>query len=304
MVRTGEHLVGRAETCSVFDESLLGLAHGPPPAALALIGEPGIGKTRLLAEAAARADAHGYLVLRGAASELERDLPFWVFVDALDEHVRRLEPHSLDALDDETRDTLAVILPSLNPPAGSRAIAILHDRYRVHAAVRDLLERLAAVTPLVLLVDDLHWADTGVHRALRRPPPAPARRSHPRRSLPPSAAGARPTVRRARARAPLRRAATDRDRCAHAAAGARAPGRSGRRRDRAGDVRGERRQPLLPRATRPIARSSAARTFPRRSRRTWPRSSRSSATTRDSRSTARPWSGIPSTPSSRPQQAA
>ena len=47
-------------------ESLLGLAHGPPPAALALIGEPGIGKTRLLAEAAARADAHGYLVLRGA----------------------------------------------------------------------------------------------------------------------------------------------------------------------------------------------------------------------------------------------
>ena len=177
MVRTGEHLVGRAETCSVFDESLLGLAHGPPPAALALIGEPGIGKSRLLAEAAARADAHGYLVLRGAASELERDLPFWVFVDALDEHVRGLEPHSLDALDDGTRDTLAEILPSLNPPAGSRATAVLHDRYRVHAAVRDLLERLAAVTPLVLLVDDLHWADTAsielFGALLRRPPDAP-----------------------------------------------------------------------------------------------------------------------------------
>ena len=177
MVRTGEHLVGRAETCSVFDESLLGLAHGPPPAALALIGEPGIGKTRLLAEAAARADAHGYLVLRGAASELERDLPFWVFVDALDEHVRGLEPHSLDALDDGSRDTLAEILPSLNPPAGSRATAVLHDRYRVHAAVRDLLERLAAGTPLVLLVDDLHWADTAsielFGALLRRPPDAP-----------------------------------------------------------------------------------------------------------------------------------
>jgi DNA-binding CsgD family transcriptional regulator/tetratricopeptide (TPR) repeat protein len=177
MVRTGEHLVGRAETCSVFDESLLGLAHGPPPAALALIGGPGIGKTRLLAEAAARADAHGYLVLRGAASELERDLPFWVFVDALDEHVRGLEPHALDALDDGTRDTLAEILPSLSSPAGSRAAPVLHDRYRVHAAVRDLLERLAAATPLVLLADDLHWADAAsielFGALLRRPPDAP-----------------------------------------------------------------------------------------------------------------------------------
>ena len=88
-----------------------------------------------------------------------------------------LEPHSLDALDDGTRDTLAEILPSLNPPAGSRATAVLHDRYRVHAAVRDLLERLAAVTPLVLLVDDLHWADTAsielFGALLRRPPDAP-----------------------------------------------------------------------------------------------------------------------------------
>ena len=223
MVRTGEHLVGRAETCSVFDESLLGLAHGPPPAALALIGEPGIGKTRLLAEAAARADAHGYLVLRGAASELERDLPFWVFVDALDEHVRGLEPHSLDALDDGTRDTLAEILPSLNPPAGSRATAVLHDRYRVHAAVRDLLERLAAATPLVLLVDDLHWADTAsielFGALLRRPPDAPilvAASLRPRQA--PGRLSA--ALERAHRSGVLQRIEIE---CAHGAAGSRAP---------------------------------------------------------------------------------
>ena len=65
-------------------------------AALLLLGEPGIGKTRLLAELAARADARGLLVLAGSASELERDLPFWVFVDALDEYVEGLEPQRLD----------------------------------------------------------------------------------------------------------------------------------------------------------------------------------------------------------------
>ena len=82
----GEHLVGRAETCGVLDAALSELDSGRS-AALALVGEPGIGKTRLLAELAARADARGQLVLYGSASELERDLPFWVFVDALDEYV-------------------------------------------------------------------------------------------------------------------------------------------------------------------------------------------------------------------------
>jgi DNA-binding NarL/FixJ family response regulator len=177
MAPTGQHLVGRAETCNVIDASLFGLPHGPPPAALSLVGEPGIGKTRLLAEAGARADACGYLVLRGAASELERDLPFWVFVDALDEHVRGLEPHRLDAFDEATRAALAEILPSLSPPAGPRPAAVLDDRYRVHAAVRNLLEQLAATTPLVLLVDDLHWADSAsielFGALLRRPPDAP-----------------------------------------------------------------------------------------------------------------------------------
>src|SRR3954471_8427633 len=108
-------------------------------AALLLVGEPGIGKTRLLAELAARADAQGQLVLSGSASELERDLPFSVFVDALDEYVRGLERSRLGALDDDVRTELAHVFPSLTPLAGGE-VALQHERYRSHRAVRDLLE--------------------------------------------------------------------------------------------------------------------------------------------------------------------
>src|SRR3712207_6781933 len=89
VVSTSEHLVGRAETCGVFDD-VLGALDSGRPGALALVGEPGIGKTRLLAELGSRSDARGHLVLGGSASEFERDLPFWVFVHALDEYVRGL----------------------------------------------------------------------------------------------------------------------------------------------------------------------------------------------------------------------
>ena len=134
-----------------------------------------MGKTRLLAELEALADARGQLVLSGTASELEDDLPFWVFVDALDEYVQALAPHRLDALDAEARAELPNVLPSAPRPDGAAPPAI--ERYRTHRAVRALLEALAEQRPLVLLLDDLHWADSGsielLGALLRRPLAAP-----------------------------------------------------------------------------------------------------------------------------------
>ena len=170
-----EDLVGRAETCGVFDDVLDELDRGRS-AALALVGEPGIGKTRLLEELAARADARGHLVLDGSASELERDLPFWVFVDALDEYVQSLPPPRLEALDDDVRGELAHVFPSLARFEAAGGAVFQHERYRTHRAVRELLERLTSTTPLVLVLDDLHWADSGsvelLGALLRRPPAA------------------------------------------------------------------------------------------------------------------------------------
>src|SRR6266542_3288183 len=139
-----------------------------------LEGEPGIGKTRLLRELAARAEARGHIVLSGSASELERDLPFSVFVDTLDEYVAGLEPRRLGVLDDQVQAELAHVFPSLWALAGGREVAPQHERHRSHRAVRELIERLAAPTPLLLVLDDVHWADSAsvelLGALLRRPP--------------------------------------------------------------------------------------------------------------------------------------
>jgi len=171
-----EHLVGRAAELSAVD-GLLADTAGGAGTALLLAGEPGIGKTRLLAELAARADARGWLVLTGSASELESDLPFCLFVDALDEYVAGLDPRRIAALGDGVAADLGQVLPALGDQAADGRGRGADERYRAHGAVRALLERLAAATPLALLLDDVHWADPAsvelMAALLRRPPAAP-----------------------------------------------------------------------------------------------------------------------------------
>jgi ATP/maltotriose-dependent transcriptional regulator MalT len=166
--------VGRTSELDLLDESLAAIGGGDPRA-VEVVGPAGIGKTRLLAELARRADAKGQIVLTGAGAELEQDLPFWVFVDALDEYVEGIEPRRLERLDDVVRSELAQVLPSLADARGAVAQAI-HERYRTHRAVRELLEQLAATKPLVLVLDDLHWADPAsldlIVALLHRPPAA------------------------------------------------------------------------------------------------------------------------------------
>ncbi len=170
-----DHFVGRSEELGSLDEILAEVDEGRA-AAIELVGEPGIGKTRLLAEFARRADSRGRLVLLGSASELERDLPFSVFVDALDEYLRGLDPSRLAALDEDVRTELAHVFPSLSALATARQVALQHERYRSHRAVRALLEDLAKTRPLVLVLDDFHWADSAsaelLGALLRRPPAA------------------------------------------------------------------------------------------------------------------------------------
>ena len=175
MAVLAEHLVGRAEELGALELALAEVEDGKA-AALELVGEPGIGKSRLISELIARADERAQLVLSGRASELERDLPFGVFVDAIDEYLGGLEPRRRDALDEELRVALAPIFPSLSGFVAESSGAPQHERYRSHRAVRELLERLTATQPVVLVLDDVHWADAASTELLgfllRRPPDA------------------------------------------------------------------------------------------------------------------------------------
>src|SRR3954462_7464439 len=170
-----DQFVGRAEELGSFGH-VLGEVDEGVASAIVLSGEPGIGKTRFLAEFARSADENGRLVLAGAASELERDLPFSVFVDALDEYLRGLSPDRLAVLDEDVRTELRHVFPSLSALGTAGGVALQHERYRSHRAVRALLEELAKTRSLVLVLDDVHWADSAsvelLGALLRRPPAA------------------------------------------------------------------------------------------------------------------------------------
>ncbi|HEX5925846.1 MAG TPA: AAA family ATPase, partial [Baekduia sp.] len=151
-------LVGRERELAALREAL-GRARGGVAVALAVSGEPGIGKSRLLAELAALAEEAGCLVLSGRAQEFERGEPFGVFRDALDDYAGALGDRLRRRLGADALGELAACLPALAALGYEPQRALESERYRTHRALRALLEGLAVERPLVLLLDDLHWSD-------------------------------------------------------------------------------------------------------------------------------------------------
>jgi DNA-binding CsgD family transcriptional regulator/tetratricopeptide (TPR) repeat protein len=163
-------LVGRACERMAIATALHALREGRG-GIVAIEGEPGIGKSRLLAYLEAAAD--GCTVVAGRASEFEADLPYALWTEALDRHLAEAGERRLSRLGLADPAALGVALPALAELAPAQAHG---DRHRTHRALRDLLERLAASRPLVLCLDDVHWADSASVDALaalvRRPPRA------------------------------------------------------------------------------------------------------------------------------------
>ena len=125
-------------------------------ALLVLEGAAGAGKTRLLREITARAGERALTVLTGRGSELERDFAFGVLRQAL-------EP-ALAALDERTRALFE------GPAAAARAVvgapSTAQDPYAVLNGLFWLVSGLANRNPLLLALDDLHWADESTLRFL------------------------------------------------------------------------------------------------------------------------------------------
>jgi len=165
-ISSTDHLVGRVPEITELERAVDRVLSGVP-LVVEIVGESGIGKSRLLAELARHAAKRGFLVLDGRAAEFERDIPFGLIVDALNDYTGSLEPSTLRALDEDSLAELASILPSLSSH-GPQKVRERPDaeRYRVHYAIRTLLERLAARQPVLLSLDDAHWADPASHEVI------------------------------------------------------------------------------------------------------------------------------------------
>ena len=126
-----------------------------------LAGEPGIGKTRLAREFARTAHEQGATVLAGSCHE-ETHVPYQPFVQALRHYIACCPPAELAVQVTPRRSQLAAILPELEDPRspyGPTGLGAEQERFRLFEAVSSLLADAAHLRPLVLFLDDLHWAD-------------------------------------------------------------------------------------------------------------------------------------------------
>jgi len=171
--KADRRFIGRRQELAALDEALDAL-RAPRPRWVVVSGEPGIGKTRLMSELAERTTARRHPVFVGRGAELESELPFAIWVDALDDHVAGLGERRLEQLIGDRVGELARVLPSA-APAGAGGLQ--DERFHAYRAVRALLQRMAMGQPVVLILDDVHWADDAslelIAHLLRRPPPAP-----------------------------------------------------------------------------------------------------------------------------------
>jgi ATP/maltotriose-dependent transcriptional regulator MalT len=155
---TSTRFVGRAAELAELCAALEASAAGTP--ALALVaGESGVGKTRLASELTAHARTAGARVLSG-----DCELPYAPLVGALRRVAREGDP-AFDALPASQRADLASILPGLGE--SSRDEGAEAEQVRVFEALLAVFDAMAAEQPLLLVIEDLHWADSSTRGFVR-----------------------------------------------------------------------------------------------------------------------------------------
>jgi DNA-binding CsgD family transcriptional regulator len=154
-------LVGRERELARMSAALDRAAAGQG-GVLLLAGEGGVGKTRLARALADAARERGMAVADGRAYAVETGVPYAIFADALRPMLRRHDAAGLTVLTRGTGRDLTHIFPTLfdaGSPASASGESPAEIKARIHWSFVQLLARLAARQPLLLLLDNLQWAD-------------------------------------------------------------------------------------------------------------------------------------------------
>lgn len=163
-----DKLVGRAEQELELGEAWRAAASGASALVL-LSGEPGIGKTSLAAAAAREAHTSGAVVLYGRCDP-EGIVPYQPFVEALRGYVAWAPNALLRNHLAATAGHLRRLLPELArrfPDEGADLPPATSDRFVLFDAVTSLFESASQHQPVLLVVDDVHWADAATLLLLR-----------------------------------------------------------------------------------------------------------------------------------------
>jgi DNA-binding CsgD family transcriptional regulator len=162
---TWDQLVGRdGEFARLL--TMLGDAASRQAVVALISGDAGVGKTRLVTEVTRRATAEGFTVLSGHCAELGESVPYLPLADALRNATQAPGTASrlLDAL--ASRPVLNRLLPEGETPAAAGGEGMGMARQQMFGAVLGLLGELAAATPVLLVFEDLHWADASTRDLL------------------------------------------------------------------------------------------------------------------------------------------
>ncbi|MGW1284122.1 helix-turn-helix transcriptional regulator [Streptomyces sp. NPDC002586] len=154
--------VGRTDELDTLNDKLARARAGEPQALL-LGGEAGVGKTRLVEEFATAATRHAVVAVGGCVEIGADGLPFAPFSTAL-RALRDALPEEFAAAARGQEEELARLLPDLGEAGAGR-----HDEQgmaRLFELTARLLEQVAAAQPVVLVLEDLHWADASTRHLL------------------------------------------------------------------------------------------------------------------------------------------
>ena len=158
MVPDGALFVGRGPEIERL-RARLARARAGSGAVVALVGEAGIGKTRTALAFAERARDEGAVVAVGSCAEGDWTAPLLPWSQALGSLVKTLGDRDARRAVGAGRGTLAWFVPELTATAPAPMLEPRDERLRLHHAVGQLLARASVKAPLVLVIDDLHWAD-------------------------------------------------------------------------------------------------------------------------------------------------